>query len=357
MQVARVARQLATGNSVDSENSESGLSHKDKIAVMALLDGGTSGRQKAWLKAEPPQVVVGTPDRILKMIETKNLRPNTVACLVVDEVDAVTSNTKFSGSGSLKKLLAALSPTAKRQTIFASATIPQHNVFLRECVKNKWTKEDVTHCHVEPEESIPPFISHRYAVCQNEEKLETLFSLIRSDKPRAAIIFVSGQSEKSKKDGGAVPAETVAKFLGQRAKISKESTGQDGKKKETDEKGGEEEFLEPLVLLEEANVNSRAFSVQEFRAGEKKLMVATELAARGLDLPEVSHVYNFDLPRDATSYLHRGGRTGRRPVEREEGVVTNLVTEKEVFALRRIENELRVSSTRVELNSLGKGEI
>lgn len=80
-------------------------------------------------------------------------------------------------------------------------------------------------------------------------------------------------------------------------------------------------------------------SVQDFRDG-RCLLVATELAARGLDLPEVSHVYNFEWPPSVTSYIHRAGRTGRRPITEDLGTVTSFITSKELFVLRRLENEL-----------------
>jgi superfamily II DNA/RNA helicase len=78
--------------------------------------------------------------------------------------------------------------------------------------------------------------------------------------------------------------------------------------------------------------------IQDFRGG-RCLLVATDLAARGLDLPEVSHVYNMDMPPNVNSYVHRAGRTGRRPIEEERGTVTNFIIQKELFVLERIENE------------------
>ena len=76
--------------------------------------------------------------------------------------------------------------------------------------------------------------------------------------------------------------------------------------------------------------------VQDFRDSQC-LLVATELAARGLDLPEVTHVYNFEWPPSVTSYIHRAGR---RPITEDVGTVTSFITFKELFVLRRLENEL-----------------
>lgn len=90
--------------------------------------------------------------------------------------------------------------------------------------------------------------------------------------------------------------------------------------------------------------------LQEFREG-RCLLIATELAARGLDLPEVSHVYNFEWPPSITSYIHRAGRTGRRPITEEIGTVTSFITSKELFVLRRVENELALKFTGLKLQA------
>lgn len=83
MQVAKVARKLAGKGG--SEDDGKAATKKYTVMVMTLLEGGTSSRQKAWLKAEPPQIVVGTLERVARMIETKNLRPNSVTTIVIDE--------------------------------------------------------------------------------------------------------------------------------------------------------------------------------------------------------------------------------------------------------------------------------
>lgn len=70
-------------------------------------------------------------------------------------------------------------------------------------------------------------------------------------------------------------------------------------------------------------------------------MVATDIAARGVDLPETTHIYNFDLPGSAVDYLHRAGRAGRKPFSTERCTVTNIVVSVERFVLQRFENELK----------------
>lgn len=81
------------------------------------------------------------------------------------------------------------------------------------------------------------------------------------------------------------------------------------------------------------------FLIQEVRRGNY-ILVATDIAARGVDLPETTHIYNFDLPRTAVDYLHRAGRTGRKPFSENKCTVTSILSSEERFVLKRYENEL-----------------
>jgi superfamily II DNA/RNA helicase len=76
------------------------------------------------------------------------------------------------------------------------------------------------------------------------------------------------------------------------------------------------------------------------RQGSSYLLVSTDIAARGVDLPDTTHIYNFDLPRTAIDYLHRAGRTGRKPFSEKKCTVTNIITSEERFVLQKYENEL-----------------
>ncbi|GAQ87246.1 ATP-dependent RNA helicase DDX6/DHH1 [Klebsormidium nitens] len=327
IQVARVARQLA-GKGKDQVADEEAANTKKlksgKIQVMALLDGAGGNRQKIWLKADPPHLVVGTPDRIHKMIEYRNLRTNGLKFIVVDEFDAYPAATRTTGS--LNKLLTVDSEAGARQTIFASATVPQHNRAVTELVKNKWARNDLVHVHVDPIQHVPKFLDHRYLVCEGDDKIKSLQKLVERDQPSAAIIFAHDLTERNKRTGETPSVEAVAEALSE----------------------GQPEALQPLLLQENARVQKRASIVQEFREGNRRLLVATDLAARGLDLPEVSHVYNFDLPLDATSYVHRAGRTARKPIAGTKGTVTCLVSSKEVFALKRLLNAIRVEGEEID---------
>nr|XP_048333058.1 DEAD-box ATP-dependent RNA helicase 58, chloroplastic isoform X3 [Ziziphus jujuba var. spinosa] len=155
-------------------------------------------------------------------------------------------------------------------------------------------------------------------LCAKNRRQQTLLSLLQSDAPDSGIIFVGEQSEKSKKAGNAPQTTLLINFL-------KASYGGDS---------------EILLLEEDMNFNSRAASLSEVRQGGGFLLVSTDIAARGVDLPETTHIYNFDLPRTAIDYLHRAGRTGRKPFSVEKCTVTSIITPQERFVLQRYENEL-----------------
>nr|XP_024931537.2 DEAD-box ATP-dependent RNA helicase 58, chloroplastic isoform X2 [Ziziphus jujuba var. spinosa] len=286
MQVTKVARMLA------ARPMESELDRK-LCTVMALLDGGMLRRHKSWLKAEPPTVVVATIGSLCHMLEKQIFTLDSMRVLVIDEVDFMFNSSKQVSS--LRKLLTSYSTISNRQTVFASASIPQHRHFLHDCIQQKWTK-----------------------LCAKNRRQQTLLSLLQSDAPDSGIIFVGEQSEKSKKAGNAPQTTLLINFL-------KASYGGDS---------------EILLLEEDMNFNSRAASLSEVRQGGGFLLVSTDIAARGVDLPETTHIYNFDLPRTAIDYLHRAGRTGRKPFSVEKCTVTSIITPQERFVLQRYENEL-----------------
>ncbi|TKW37000.1 hypothetical protein SEVIR_1G019000v4 [Setaria viridis] len=295
--------------------------------VMALLDGGMLKRQKSWVKAEPPAIIVATVPSLCQMVERRAFSLQSMRVLVIDEVDFIFGSSKQVSS--LRKILTSYSAASSRQTIFASASIPQHNRFLHDCVQHKWTKSDVVHVHVNPVQPMPSHLCHKYVICTKKERVHVLLSLLERDAPKSAIIFVAEQSERSKKAGNPPSTAVVVEFLRNSYKGS----------------------LDVLLLEEDMNFNARAASFSEVM-GRGFMLVSTDIASRGFDLPQTSHIYNFDLPKTATDYLHRAGRTGREPFSRLECSVTTLITEDEHFVLQRFQNELKFHCEELPLESM-----
>ncbi|XP_021861778.1 DEAD-box ATP-dependent RNA helicase 58, chloroplastic isoform X2 [Spinacia oleracea] len=310
MQVTKVARMLAA-KPIDTGDQQK------SCTVMALLDGGLLKRHKTWLKADPPTIVVATVASLCQMLEKHVLDLGAMRVLVIDEVDFMFNSSKQVSS--LRKLLTSYSSIHSRQTVFASASIPQHRHFLHDCVQQKWTKSNVVHVHVNPVEPMPSRLHHRYMICPRNQRFQAILSLLQLDLPDSAILFVNEQSEKSKKVGDMPTTTLLIDFL----------------------KSSHEEFSNISLLEEDQNFNSRAASLLEVRKNGCYLIVATDLAARGVDLPETTHIYNFDLPKSAVHYLHRAGRTGRKPFSEDKCIVTSIIAPEEHFVLERFKHELK----------------
>ena len=386
LQVSRVARRLAAASSVDNEAG-------GKIMVMPVLQGSANRRQRAWAWAEPPHVVIGTPDELTKMVSKGGIRYNAVKFVVVDEVDAcLLNNGGTYGGGSLSNLSSAgplhdllsryLSPTFEeadvleedgsslisssasdiakaqrtvshgtdRQTVFASATIPQHNHFMKQCVQNQWTVREPMHVCASPGELVPPTLKHTMAVCNGmKNKFPGLRRMIKKEISKGslkkALIFCEPQRPMEEM-AAALAADLGGRVWTENASSSTGSNEGDG--------SGKHESAVVSVLRYEDSLSARAAAMEAFRGPQDtganlplteneggdeivRIMFSTDLAARGLDVMDVSHVINYDLPNDADTYVHRGGRAGRFG---RRGMVLSLITAEQEFVLNRLGNKL-----------------
>ena len=362
LQIARVAKRLAAGDS------------QKKIMIMNILQGSQHKRQRAWAWAEPPQVVIGTPEELTNMVRYGGIRYNAVQYVVVDEVDACLLNnagsmiSNLSGSGSLQELLSRhLSPTFEvadrldkspfydqlvegsrsprpisrnRQTVLCSATIPQHRHFLKQCVQNQWTIQEPQHICASPGELLPPALKHAYVVCSSQEKkLAALRRLLRK-LPKIGKVLIFCEPNR--------PMEEMAQV------IAKEWDG--GLYWKEGYGSSEEESANVIVSVlrfedslsnrasamlgfqgSDSSIEGRRFRQEEGDDEKVRILFSTDLAARGLDVTNVSYVLHFDLPRDADTYVHRGGRAGRLG---RKGMVISMVTEDQEFVLQRLANKL-----------------
>ena len=334
-QVAIVARRLAAAS-------------PDRLLVMALLDGSGAKRQRKWLVAEPPQVIVGNVEQVDSVLQQRLLRLESLKVLVVDEVDACLADEQTrlmlqrmlsgqlaiplsqqqqmqqqlqqqamlsdgGGGGSRRKSssssnAAAAPPLAGRQTLFVSATLPQRQHFRRQCFQQRWCREQPLLVHSEPEQIMPPQLRHGWAPCTPSKRVAALRVLLRrhTEQLSGAIIFVRPS----------MPIRRIADAL---ADVIDEGP--------------------PPLLAEDVSMPARAAAVRSLRDRSRRLLISTPLGARGLDIPECSHVYLFDLPDSAEAYAHAAGRCGRmgRP-----GTVSLLCNANEGFVVDRIGNALGI---------------
>ena len=276
-----------------SEAMEGFAENLPKLRVVAVYGGTGYGEQIREFK-RGTQVVVGTPGRVMDHIEKGYLKLNNLQALVLDEADEMLS------MGFIDDIEWILEHTPKeRQTALFSATMPKPIRKLAE--KHLREPEEVT-IKVKAENS--PNIRQRFIKVRQHEKREMLTRLLEIEKFEAMLIFARTKNATmeiaEKLQGKGYPAEPLNGDMPQ---------------------------------------NLREKTVDRLKRGKISVLVATDVAARGLDVDRISHVLNYDAPFDLESYTHRIGRTGRAG---REGDAIIFITNKEMRMLNAIERTLKV---------------
>lgn len=266
--------------------------------TVALVGRGGIAAQEAALHAGA-SIVVGTLGRLEELRDRGTLVLDRVRTLVLDEVDELLQRGFSEG---LSQLLGHL--PARRQTLLFSATIP-HDV---ERVARTFMREP-TRLQLTEARELPEGLSHWVLRTSVRERLADLAELLRAARPFQALLFCGTRHE----------AEEVTDAL--------VGAG-----------------LEATFLHGELSATKRRRLLEDFRAGEPPILVATDLAARGLDLPGVELVVNYSLPEGPAPYLHRAGRTGRAG---KPGVVVTMLIEQQHERLEKL--KATISFEKVEV--------
>jgi ATP-dependent RNA helicase DeaD len=239
--------------------------HIDGIKIVTIYGGASYGRQLDDLKAGA-QVVVGTPGRILDHIGRGTLRLDAVDYLILDEAD------RMLDMGFLPDVERILRRTPRgRQTALFSATVPT----VIRILSRRYMHDPVT-IHVQPQQVTVDEVDQVYYEVADRDKVEGLMSLLEQDPPERAMIFRQTK----------IGVDRLVVTLKRRG-------------------------LTVSAIHGDMSQAVREHVLREFREGRLRYLVATDVAARGLDIPEVSHVFNFDIPEDSEQYVHRIGRTAR----------------------------------------------
>ncbi len=265
-----------------------------------LLIGGTSlDRQIEKLKKKP-QIVVGSPGRIRELIAMGRLKPHTFKSIVVDEADRLLCDESLE---SVRKII--LAAPRERQLVFVSATEQPESAKEIAALAPDVVMLQTSAAPVNEN------IEHLFLVCEERDKPELLRKLIHAMNPDRAIVFVHRNET----------AEIVASKLAHH-KV-------------------------PVADLHGAyEKNDRKEAMDAFRAGRVQVLIASDIAARGLDIAGVTHIFNLDAPTQSKAYLHRVGRTARAGAK---GVAVSLFTEPETRLVRRYHSELGIAMTEIGL--------
>ncbi|WP_066067495.1 DEAD/DEAH box helicase [Neobacillus soli] len=264
------------------------------VDVLAVYGGQDVAKQLKKLKRNP-QIVVGTPGRLLDHIRRETVRLSEISFLVLDEADQMLH------IGFLGEVEDIIRETpASRQTMLFSATIPPE---IRQLAKKHMREPE--YIQVEKTQGPADNVNQVAIHTTDRAKQGTLIQLVESYRPFLAVIFCRTKRRVSK-------LYDVLKANGFSC----------------DELHGD---------LSQAK---RERVMKRFRDAEVQLLIATDVAARGLDVEGVTHVFNYDIPQDAESYVHRIGRTGRAGMT---GLAITFYSSADEPMLELIEKELNIT--------------
>ena len=256
--------------------------------VLAIYGGQPYGRQINRLK-KGVDIVVGTPGRMLDLIRKGAINLNNVNTVILDEADEMLS------MGFIEDIESILQETpATRQTALFSATMPDG---VRKLAK-KYMHEPQT-ISIKHKQLTVDGIDQRYYLVNKKDKLNALLRLMEMESITSTLIFMRTR----------ISTGELASSLSKRGFASEALNG-------------------------DLSQNVREQVLNRFREHRTKVLVATDVAARGLDIDDISHVINYDLPEDPEIYVHRIGRTARAG---KTGVALTLITPSEQWRLHRIE--------------------
>lgn len=258
------------------------------IRSLPIYGGQDIDRQIRALKNRP-QIVVGTPGRLMDHMRRKTLRLQQIEIVILDEADEMLS------MGFVEDIEAILQevPT-QRQTLLFSATMPKS---IQDLAQRFMLEPEFI--SMKAKEMTVPSIEQYYVEVQEKQKFDVLCRMLDIHSPDLAIVF--GRTKRR--------VDELFEALSKRGYSAEGIHGD----------------------LTQAR---RDTVMRHFKEGLTEILVATDVAARGLDISGVTHVYNFDIPQDPESYVHRIGRTGRAG---KAGLAVTLVTPREIGHLRLIE--------------------
>ncbi len=259
-----------------------------------------------------PQIIVGTPGRLVDhMMRRKTIKLNSIITVVLDEADEMLD------MGFIEDIEAILKTTpSTRQTLLFSATMPAPIEKLA-----KRFMKDPLMIGIKSKTVTVAATEQVYYEVPEKNKFELLCRLIDLQLPERSIIFVRTKRR----------VDELANALNERG--------------------------HPAMGIHGDLVQSKRDSVMGgFRKGTTEILVATDVASRGLDISNVTHIYNFDIPQDPDSYVHRIGRTGRAG---KKGMAITFVTPRELNLLRQFERDTRSTIVRKPIptaNEAGEGK-
>jgi len=266
----------------------------DEVGIKSLaIYGGQDVDRQIQKLGRNPHIIIGTPGRLLDHLRRKTIDLSTANKVVLDEADEMLH------MGFLEEVEGLLRATARdRQTMFFSATIPDRIKGLSHHYMTNPVSIEIKADHITLDE-----INQIIVNTEEDTKIDKLCGFINEYQPYLAMVFC--HTKKRVAD--------VAMALAGRGYLADELHG-------------------------DLSQSQRTLVLKRFRDAKLQILVATDIAARGLDIEGVTHVFNYDVPHDAEAYIHRIGRTGRAG---EKGTAITFVNARQHEYLRMIEKGIQ----------------
>ena len=274
------------------------------LSVVTLLGGVDFDKQKAQLDKAPVDIMVATPGRLIDFVEQKEVWLDQIEFLVIDEADRLLD---MGFIPSVKRIVRFSPRKEQRQTLMFSATFSYDVLNLAQ----QWLFEPVT-VEIEPEKKTNADVEQRVYMVAKADKYKLLQDILRDE-----------------------PIEKVMIFANRRDQVRKLY---DHLKRDN---------YKVVMLSGEIAQDKRLKMLDQFKNGKHNIMIATDVAGRGIHVDGVSHVVNFTLPEQSDDYVHRIGRTGRAGTR---GVSISFLSEDDAFYLPEIEKAIgqKLPLTRLE---------
>ena len=275
------------------------LATNSHIDIKSLSIMGESNIEKhiKKLKEIKPHIIIGSPGRILDLIKKRKITAHTIKTIVLDEADNLLSKNKPTIIKDIIK-----STMKDRQLMFFSASINKETLNLA-----KTLVKEVEIIKIENKSEINPRIEHICILGSLRDRFENLRKLLAAEQPKRAIVFVNNNTE--------------LRQINEKLQYHK---------------------VKSTAIYGNASKEERQRALDSFRRGKCNVLVSSDLSARGLDIPEVSHIISLDFPVNPNEYLHRAGRTARG---NNSGVSVCLITNKDIEILQSYEKAFGIEFT------------
>lgn len=271
-----------------------GLCKHSGLNVSTLIGGMDYQKQREEVESRLTDIVVATPGRLIDFMQRGDLHLDLVEVLVLDEADRMLD---MGFIPQVRRIVRATPPKTHRQTLLFSATFTPTIMDLA----SQWTLEPKI-VEIEPESVANERVEQIMYSVSDDQKLDVLINILAQDSVESAIVFANRRDQ--------------TRDLHAALRRAGVSVG---------------------LLSGEVAQNKRTSTLERFREGKLKVLVATDVAGRGIHIDDISHVINFTLPDDPEDYVHRIGRTGRAG---KTGISISFVGEEDAFSLGPIESLL-----------------